>query len=71
MGCKQDRICVCENCYKTFDYYDSVIKKSCKTSGADITQRECPYCGGYIRLLQPPRYFDKYLDVNNDPRYYS
>lgn len=62
---KPDLTCQCHTCNKVFSYSDL---------NQDISKRHIsPCCQASYSVLDPKldKFFDRYLDVNNDKRYYA
>lgn len=66
----QERRMICKKCRKVFDIGDAAITYR-EYGGAKMRDKVCPHCGGGFRAVDLSTYFDKYLDVNNDIRYYE
>lgn len=64
------RICQCRRCNKVFNIED-IQKKKRLIYGIEIVDWCCPDCAGEYRVLCIPKSLDKYLKVNQDPRYYQ
>ena len=65
----KSRKCICKKCMKVFEYNEAITWN--KTNHPLLTDKACPYCGGRIQYLEVPKYMDKYLFVNDDPKFYE
>lgn len=62
---KSAKVCQCHSCNQLFAYSD--------LSSNPRYRHISSCCHASYSILSPKldRFFDKYLDVNNDPRYYE
>lgn len=66
---KENRM-ICKKCKKIFDISEAAVTYR-TYGGAQRRDKVCPHCGGGFRAIEPSGCLDKYLYVNDDPRYYS
>lgn len=67
---EQEHRMICKKCQHIFDIKDAAVNYS-SYGGVKMRNKVCPYCGGGFRAISPSSLLDKYLDVDNDPRYYD
>ncbi len=60
-----NRLCICNN------KQNPHIFDMSKAVGTCIADKRCPECGQWFTFMNPPRWLDKYLYVNDDPKYYK
>lgn len=58
----------CIKCRTTFNKYDVIYEDKYNQKIRSIA---CPYCKGKMRVIQIPKYLDKFLYINNDCKYYE
>ena len=62
--------CKCKQCGEIFGLDEAAIVDK-KYYGVVIHEDRCPYCKGRWVPLDPPVWTDKFLNVNEDEKYYS
>lgn len=60
----------CNRCGRVFNFGESVYVKR-MIGNTEIKERKCPHCLGEFHALEVPEFFDKFLYVDYDDRYYS
>jgi len=60
--------CQCLKCHKVFEYKERATLKG----EVGFTSYVCPICMGKFKFIKTPfdYYLDKFLFINDDPKYY-
>ena len=67
----ETKLCQCNHCGFVYPISESKMK-SRKVLNINIEEPACPNCENtYFKVMNLPRWMDKYLFVNQDKRYYE